>query len=70
MNSPTNFFTTITILIVAFGWSNSAEAVPDFARKYNMNCSGCHTAYPQLRCGLQRLASGHPNTTQDQNRDF
>jgi hypothetical protein len=29
-------------------WSTAAQAVPSFARKHELNCSACHTAYPQL----------------------
>lgn len=28
--------------------ATSAEAIPAFARKYDTDCSSCHTAYPQL----------------------
>ena len=28
--------------------ATAAHAVPAFARKYDSNCSSCHTAYPQL----------------------
>jgi len=36
------------LLVAGLIWTASANAVPSFARKYDMNCSGCHTAYPQL----------------------
>lgn len=38
----------LSTLIVAFFWSGAANAIPAFARKYEMTCSACHTAYPQL----------------------
>jgi hypothetical protein len=40
-------FVSLT-LILGLAWSTMANAVPSFARKYELNCSGCHTAYPQL----------------------
>ncbi|MDA0680567.1 MAG: hypothetical protein O2880_09555, partial [Proteobacteria bacterium] len=36
------------LVISGFIWSTTANAVPSFARKHELNCSGCHTAYPQL----------------------
>jgi len=39
---------TVLLLVTGMIWATSANAVPAFARKYDMNCSGCHTAYPQL----------------------
>ena len=36
------------IFILGLAWATTANAVPAFARKYELNCSGCHTAYPQL----------------------
>ena len=39
----------ITVVVVSgFVWSTTANAVPSFARKHELNCSACHTAYPQL----------------------
>jgi len=36
------------------GGGSSARAVPAFARKYNVDCTYCHTAWPQLnRTGLE-----------------
>jgi hypothetical protein len=32
-----------------------AEAIPAFARKYNMPCSACHTAWPELNSFGQRF---------------
>lgn len=40
------FITVIAIL--GFMWSTTTQAVPSFARKHEINCSACHTAYPQL----------------------
>ncbi len=36
------------LFMVGLIWATSANAVPSFARKYDLNCSGCHKAYPQL----------------------
>jgi hypothetical protein len=35
-------------LIVFLGMSFQSQAVTSFAKKYNMPCSSCHTAFPQL----------------------
>lgn len=35
-------------VLLGFVWSTGAQAVPSFARKHELNCSACHTAYPQL----------------------
>lgn len=37
-----------TVVMSGFAWSSAANAVPSFARKHELNCSACHTAYPQL----------------------
>jgi hypothetical protein len=42
-----NFY-VLTIVILGFLWSTASYAVPSFARKHELNCSACHTAYPQL----------------------
>ena len=36
------------LVISGIAWSTTAEAVPSFARKHELNCSACHNAYPQL----------------------
>ncbi len=36
------------LVVSGFAWSTTAEAVPSFARKHELNCSACHNAYPQL----------------------
>ena len=38
----------LVALIAGIFWANSASAIPAFARKYDKQCSSCHTAYPQL----------------------
>ncbi|MEP6472324.1 MAG: hypothetical protein ABJC74_01295 [Gemmatimonadota bacterium] len=35
--------------------SHSAAAIPAFARKYNLACSACHTAWPELSAFGQRF---------------
>ncbi|MBE0426386.1 MAG: hypothetical protein IBX72_07040 [Nitrospirae bacterium] len=45
---------TLTILIAALAFlcvsllPDNSNAIPSFARKYQMNCSNCHLAWPQL----------------------
>lgn len=37
-----------TVPLLGLVWSASANAVPAFARKYDVNCNTCHRAYPEL----------------------
>ncbi len=54
------------LFIVGLIWTSSANAVPSFARKYNVDCSGCHTAYPQLNAtGRQFKEAGYRFATED-----
>ncbi|MEE8429519.1 MAG: hypothetical protein V3S33_08475 [Gammaproteobacteria bacterium] len=39
---PVLVFAALTVV------ANSAQAIPAFARKYQTDCSSCHTAFPQL----------------------
>jgi hypothetical protein len=41
------YFLAITIIFVAI--SESAKAIPAFARKYNMSCQTCHSPAPRLK---------------------
>jgi opacity protein-like surface antigen len=35
-------------LLTALAWSGLSQAMPGFARQYEMSCSVCHSAYPRL----------------------
>lgn len=48
MNTQVGKIFIAVIAILGFVWSATAQAVPSFARKHELNCSACHTAYPQL----------------------
>lgn len=48
MQHSLNIWPTLLLIFIGLIWTASANAVPSFARKHDMNCSGCHTAYPQL----------------------
>ncbi len=49
MNHRLNIKSILFFLVTAgLFWATTANAVPSFARKYDMNCSGCHAAFPQL----------------------
>jgi len=39
---------SIFFLLVLFIWPSISQAIPVFARKYNMSCIACHSAYPRL----------------------
>ena len=55
-----------SLLIAALIWTTSANAVPSFARKYEMECSGCHVAYPQLNSmGRDFKEAGYRFATED-----
>lgn len=38
----------ILLFLLASIWAQSLYAIPDFAKKNNMNCTSCHTVWPQL----------------------
>lgn len=38
----------VSIMVVGAAISAQTQAIPAFARKYNVACSSCHTAWPQL----------------------
>lgn len=48
MAISTQKYAVIAIAILGVTWSATSQAVPSFARKHDLNCSACHTAYPQL----------------------
>lgn len=64
--------TIITVIaILGFVWSTTAQAVPSFARKHELNCSACHTAYPQLNAtGREYKENGYRFLTEGKNRDY
>ena len=48
------------LLVSGIVWTASAQAVPAFARKYNKECTSCHTAWPQLnRAGRMFKEAGY-----------
>lgn len=50
MNKPlaSKLLVSAALVIGTVVWSAPASAVPAFARKYQMQCSSCHLAFPQL----------------------
>ena len=38
------------------------EAMPVFARKYNMSCNTCHAAYPKLNAFGEQFAADNMTT--------
>ena len=62
MHNKTSFFSSFAaiLFLASFLWVDTAGAVPAFARKYAINCSSCHTAYPQLnRAGRRFKEAGY-----------
>ena len=58
------------IVVSGFVWSTAADAVPAFARKHELNCSACHTAYPQLSAtGRQFKENGYRFRTEEESTD-
>jgi len=39
---------TITVILLILGSTESASALPAFARKYGLRCSACHESWPML----------------------
>ncbi|HEY0635455.1 MAG TPA: hypothetical protein VGE00_08735 [Gammaproteobacteria bacterium] len=38
----------LALLITLIGWSATSQAMPVFARQYEMSCAACHDAFPRL----------------------
>lgn len=59
MKSP--FVLLVPVLaLIGVVWPDPAAAIPAFARKYEKNCSSCHTAWPMLNtAGRQFKENGY-----------
>ena len=44
-----NIFYIAFTFIIIFIFNNSINAIPAFARKYNMSCQTCHSPFPKLK---------------------
>lgn len=49
-----HLLSTVSAVAMLFA-AASADAIPAFARKYQTNCSSCHTAYPALNTAGRRF---------------
>jgi len=38
----------LALLVALTAWSATSQAMPVFARQYEMSCAACHDAYPRL----------------------
>lgn len=38
----------LVLLVALLGWSAASQAMPVFARQYEMSCAACHDAFPRL----------------------
>lgn len=63
---------SVLLYLVGLGWSGIAEAMPVFARQYQMSCNVCHAAFPRLnsfgeqfRANNMRLPNWREMTTVD-----
>lgn len=81
MKSDSHRFPTLAVLLTPFlalAWSASAQAMPVFARQYDMSCNACHTAFPRLNAFGEafrddmniRLPNWREKTTLDLNDDM
>ncbi|MEX0830464.1 MAG: hypothetical protein WD032_09475 [Nitrospirales bacterium] len=53
-------FSVCFILVRRLFTTTNAQAIPTFARKYNVNCTVCHTRVPRLnRIGQRFLEHGY-----------
>ena len=53
-------FAALAALVLAALWPTPSGAVPVFARKYGLNCTNCHSAFPRLNDWGQRFrANGY-----------
>lgn len=64
------FFIFLSLFTFIVLGTSTAEAIPAFARTYNISCMACHSAYPKLNAGGHafaangfRLGEGAPTTT-------
>lgn len=58
-------------MITGLVWTATAQAVPAFARKHELNCSACHTAYPQLNAtGREFKENGYRFRNQEEGSDM
>jgi hypothetical protein len=59
------FFAQVFVLFLLINPQN-AEAIPAYARKYDMTCGGCHTAWPMLNeAGREFKENGYQYTRGD-----
>ncbi len=62
-------FASLSLLALTTMQPNPAHAIPQWARKYNADCSQCHASVPKLnRFGREFLANNYqwPDTTRRQ----
>jgi hypothetical protein len=62
----------LLLALLALTQSGSSDAMPVFARKYNLSCSACHVAFPRLNAfGEQFIANNLklPNWKESATRD-
>lgn len=70
MTSQDRKYFIAAITILGFIWNAAAQAVPSFARKHELNCSACHTAYPQLNAtGREFKENGYRFLTAEEATD-
>ncbi|WP_193164634.1 hypothetical protein [Microbulbifer hainanensis] len=50
---------TALIMLLLLGWAESARAIPEFARKYQMSCAACHAAFPRLNAFGEQFAANN-----------
>ena len=48
----------VSLLIMTL-WSNLSNAMPAFARQYNMSCAACHDAFPRLNAFGESFAANN-----------
>ena len=63
---------SVLLYLASLGWSGASEAMPVFARQYEMSCNVCHAAFPRLnsfgeqfRANNMRLPNWREMTTVD-----
>ena len=63
---------SVLLYLASLGWSGVSEAMPVFARQYEMSCNVCHAAFPRLnsfgeqfRANNMRLPNWREMTTVD-----
>lgn len=61
---------SISMLVAGVIFSNAVQAIPAFARKYQAECSSCHSAWPALNATGRKFKENGYRLTRDEKPGF